>query len=103
VFGLGAMGTAAEYAVLYAWARTPSTWSAEEAGAAGLAVAAAEAAMDAVGDLEGKTLLIEGAGGGVGTAAIQIGAARGARVIGTAQAASHDRLRSLGAVAATTY
>lgn len=43
------------------------------------------------------TLLVHGAAGGVGSAAVQVAAARGARVIGTASAANHDYLRSLGA------
>src|SRR5438270_797400 len=48
------------------------------------------------------TLLINGAAGGVGTAAVQIARARGARVIGTASENNHDYLRSLGAEP-TTY
>lgn len=46
---------------------------------------------------ERDTLLIHGAAGNVGSAAVQIAVARGARVIGTASVANHDYLRSLGA------
>ena len=46
--------------------------------------------------------MINGAAGGVGSAAVQIARERGARVIGTASAANHDYLRSLGAEP-TTY
>ena len=45
----------------------------------------------------GQNVLIRGASGSVGSAAVQFAVARGARVIGTAGAASHDYLRSLGA------
>jgi NADPH:quinone reductase-like Zn-dependent oxidoreductase len=89
--------------VLSAWARIPSAWTYEQAAAAGLACSAAIAALDALGDLAGKTLLIEGGAGGVGTAATQIATARGASVIGTARSENHEFLHSLGAVAATTY
>jgi NADPH:quinone reductase-like Zn-dependent oxidoreductase len=54
----------------------------------------------AVGD--GTTVVINGAAGGVGSAAVQIAVARGARVIGTASPNNHDYLRSLGAEP-TTY
>ena len=43
------------------------------------------------------TLLIHGAAGAVGSAAVQVAVGRGARVIGTASPANHDYLRSLGA------
>ncbi|KUP98405.1 NADP-dependent oxidoreductase [Thermobifida cellulosilytica] len=43
------------------------------------------------------TVLVHGASGGVGSMAVQIAAARGARVIGTASPRNHDYLRSLGA------
>ena len=45
----------------------------------------------------GQTVLINGASGGVGSATVQLARIRGARVIGTASAANHDYLRSLGA------
>jgi len=45
----------------------------------------------------GGTLLVNGASGSVGSAAVQLAVARGARVIGTASPANHDYLRSLGA------
>ena len=53
--------------------------------------------LDALGVATGTTLLIIGAAGGVGSAAVQLAVARGARVIGTASPANHDYLRSLGA------
>ncbi len=100
VFGLAQAG-AAELAVLTAWARVPSTWTREQAAAAGLASATAMAGLDALGDVSGKAVLIEGAAGGVGSAAVQLAVARGARVIGTASEVNHDFLRSLGAIPVT--
>jgi len=44
----------------------------------------------------GETVLIHGAGGGVGVAAIQLARLRQARIIGTASTAKHDTLRSFG-------
>ena len=49
----------------------------------------------------GETVLIHGAAGGVGTVAVQLARARGATVIGTASAANHEHLRSLGAIPVT--
>lgn len=100
VFGL-ADGATAEYAVLSAWAPVPGPWTVEQAGAAGLASATAVESLNTLGDLNGKTLLIEGAAGGVGSAAVQIAVARGATVVGTASEANHDFLRSLGAIPLT--
>src|SRR6266480_275034 len=44
----------------------------------------------------GQEVLIHGAGGGVGHLAVQIAKARGAHVTGTASAAKHDFVASLG-------
>jgi NADPH:quinone reductase-like Zn-dependent oxidoreductase len=46
----------------------------------------------------GDTVLIHGAGGGVGLMAVQLAIARGATVIATASPARHDQLRAYGAV-----
>ncbi|UXA16068.1 zinc-dependent alcohol dehydrogenase family protein [Mycobacterium sp. SMC-4] len=51
----------------------------------------------------GETILIHGGTGGVGTIAIQIAKAMGARVITTARAGDHEFVRSLGADAAIDY
>ncbi|SDS38763.1 NADP-dependent oxidoreductase [Actinoplanes derwentensis] len=103
VFGLGGLfGASAEHFVLTAWAPVPTTWTLEQAAGAGLAIATSAGALNALGDLTGKTLLVEGAAGGVGSAAVSIAAARGATVIGTASVGKHDYLRSIGAVP-TTY
>ncbi len=61
------------------------------------AVETATRALDQLGVASGSTVLINGASGSVGGAAVQLAVARGARVIGTASPANHDYLRSLGA------
>ncbi|MCH7496581.1 MAG: zinc-binding dehydrogenase [Candidatus Marinimicrobia bacterium] len=51
----------------------------------------------------GQTVLIHSAGGGVGTAAVQLAAHAGARIIGTASAAKHERLRAMGVELSIDY
>ncbi|MEU2458342.1 NADP-dependent oxidoreductase [Streptomyces sp. NPDC012473] len=102
VFGLGGVtGATAELAVLSAWAPAPAAWSDEEAAGAGLASVTALGGLKALGRLEGRTLLVEGAAGGVGGAAVEIARALGATVIGTASERNHAYLASLGAVPVT--
>jgi synaptic vesicle membrane protein VAT-1 len=51
----------------------------------------------------GDTVLVHGAGGGVGIAATQLARLRGATVIGTASAVKHDAIRALGVHHAIDY
>jgi NADPH:quinone reductase-like Zn-dependent oxidoreductase len=51
----------------------------------------------------GQTILIHGGSGGVGSFAVQIAKARGARVIATASTANQDLLKQLGADVAVDY
>src|SRR5213594_501640 len=51
----------------------------------------------------GQTILIHGGSGGVGSFAIQIAKARGARVIATASTSNQDLLKQLGADVAVDY
>jgi NADPH2:quinone reductase len=51
----------------------------------------------------GETVLITAASGGVGTAAVQLASALGARVIAVASARNHDYVRGLGAELAIDY
>ncbi len=51
----------------------------------------------------GQTVLIHGGSGGVGTFAIQIAKAHGARIIATASTANQDLLKQLGADVAIDY
>jgi NADPH:quinone reductase-like Zn-dependent oxidoreductase len=67
--------------------------------AAGLPLAgltAYQAVARALDVRAGETVLVHGAAGGVGHLAVQIAAARGASVIGTAAEPNHGYLRSLG-------
>lgn len=67
--------------------------------AAGLPLAGltAQRVLDAVGALDGDTVLVHAAAGGVGALAVQVARSRGARVIGTASERNHEFLASLGA------
>jgi len=103
VFGQAAGGAAAEFAVLREWAAKPASMSFEEAAGLPVAVETAVRALRKVGLTEGDTLLVNGAAGGVGQAAVQLAPVLGAtRVIGTASEGNHDYLRGLG-VEPTTY
>ncbi|HEX2051200.1 MAG TPA: NADP-dependent oxidoreductase [Actinomycetota bacterium] len=92
-------GTLAEYAVLPAAgvARKPAGLDFVSAAAIPLAGAAAAQSIDAVDPQAGQTVLVNGAGGGVGSFALQLLAARGVNVIATGSPDSADRLRELGA------
>ena len=100
-------GAFAEYACVPTTAlrRMPTRFSFAEAAAFQLTYATALYALRERGQLRlGETLLVLGAAGGVGTAAIDIGKAIGARVI--AAAGSDDKLercRALGADAVINY
>lgn len=52
---------------------------------------------------KGETLLVHGGGSGIGTFAVQLGAALGATVVATARAAKHARLQELGAAHLIDY
>ncbi|MEU0039241.1 NADP-dependent oxidoreductase [Streptomyces sp. NPDC006333] len=93
-------GASAEFAVLAFWAAKPAALPWEQAGAAATGVETATRALDLLGVSEEQdtTLLIDGAAGGVGSIAVQLAAARGARVIGTGRPDSHDFLAGLGAI-----
>ena len=98
VFGFSAEGSAqAELAVLSSCAPIPPSLDFPAAAALPAAVETAARALDQLGAGSGSTLLINGASGSVGSAAVQLAVVRGARVIGTASPANHDYLRSLGA------
>ena len=94
VFGFAVAGAAAEYAVLDAFARKPAGLSWEEAAGLPVAVETSVCVFNVRGGLgEGQTIVISGAAGGVGTAAVQLARDRGARVIGTASEGNHEFLR----------
>lgn len=98
VVGVGGGGAAqAEYAVLSLWAGVPRSLGLVGAAAFPSTVETAARALDQLGVTRGGTVLINGASGSIGSAAVQFAVHRGARVIGTASPATHDYLRSLGA------
>ena len=75
-----------------------------EAAAVPLAALTAwQALVDAARVGPGQTVLIQGGSGGVGSFAIQIAKARGARVLATASTANQDLLKQLGADGAIDY
>jgi NADPH:quinone reductase len=69
--------------------RKPDTLSFDEAGSIGVNYMAAWCGLDAAGLEAGETVLLIGAGGGVGSAAAQIARRLGARVIGADKHAPH--------------
>src|SRR5437899_10957344 len=68
-----------------------------------VALAAWQALIDTAKLSTGQTVLIHGGSGGVGTFAIQIAKARGAKVIATASTRNQDFLKELGADVAIDY
>jgi NADPH:quinone reductase-like Zn-dependent oxidoreductase len=92
-------GTYAEYATgpeAY-FAHKPPGLSFEEAAAIPLVGLTAHQSLETMGVRAGETLFVTGGCGGVGHMAVQLGTARGARVIATASQRNHDYLRELGA------
>src|SRR5438477_6675182 len=67
------------------------------------ALTAWQALVDTAQLRAGQTILIHGGSGGVGSFAVQIAKARGARVIATASTANQDVLKQLGADVAIDY
>lgn len=99
VFGLATGGAAAERTVLTAWAAQPvGALSPVQSG--GLAVVAETAirALDLLAVGPGDRLLVHGAAGGVGQAAVQLARLRGAIVAATARPANHPLLVRYGAL-----
>lgn len=75
----------------------PHKLSFTDAAAVPLAALSAWQALIDLAKLEkGQTVLIHGASGGVGSFAVQMAKARGARVIGTASTANQEFLKQLG-------
>ncbi|WP_027586322.1 NADP-dependent oxidoreductase [Acidipropionibacterium thoenii] len=78
-------------------AHKPAGLDWDQAGALPLAGLTAYQNLLRLGTGRGSTVLIHNASGGVGCYAVQIARHLGARVIGTASARNHERLRELGA------
>ena len=97
VFGRG-QNTQAEYAVLGSWAPRPPSVDWAMGAAGGVAGETAERGLRLLGVKAGDTIFIDGGAGGVGAVAVQMAAARGARVIASSSEANHDYLREMGAI-----
>jgi NADPH:quinone reductase-like Zn-dependent oxidoreductase len=79
-------------------ARKPQNITFEQAAAVPVSGATALQALRDVAAIQpGQTVLVVGAGGGVGTLAVQIGKAFGARVTGVCSAGKAELVRSIGA------
>jgi len=99
-------GGYAEYAVATEVEAAPKPKSirfVEAAGVPVVALTAWQALIDTAKLSMGQTVLIHGGSGGVGSFAIQIAKARGAKVIATASTANQDLLKQLGADVAIDY
>jgi NADPH:quinone reductase-like Zn-dependent oxidoreductase len=78
-------------------AHKPPELSFEEAAALPLSSLTAHQSLEAIGLRGGESLFVGGGAGGVGHLALQLAAARGARVVATASEANHEFVRELGA------
>ncbi|TDV56202.1 NADPH2:quinone reductase [Actinophytocola oryzae] len=96
----GMVGGWAEQALVTAGfaARRPEGVTPEAAAVLPVAAGTAYDALNQLALPEGSTLLVNGAGGGVGVPLLQLARLRGIRVIGTASPAKHAFLAGLGAV-----
>ena len=106
VCGLNAGGGYAEYAVIPASQALPipSNLSFEEAAGIPEVFLAAFQAINWIGQLQkGESILIHAGASGVGTAAIQIAKAIGAKVFVTASKGKHETCLQLGAEKAIDY
>jgi NADPH:quinone reductase-like Zn-dependent oxidoreductase len=102
VVGWSDTGAYAQYALATIVAIKPTDLDWEHSVALPIAGATAERVLDLLEIANGETVLMHGAAGAVGTVAVQLATARGARVIATAGPANQDYLTSLGA-SATVY
>jgi NADPH:quinone reductase len=101
VFGLVGGGGLADRVLVHerCVTRVPDTLDEREAAAVPEAfITAHDAAFTHAGLRPGETLLVHGAGGGVGTAAVQLGVAAGAQVVATVRSPKVDEaVAALGA------
>ena len=97
VFGAASVGGYSEHALLDHPVAKPDGLSWEEAASVVSVGEAAFRVLKHLGLKEGQTLVILGAGGSVGTIAVQLAAARGITVIAAAGEGDLERLSRLGA------
>ncbi|MFH8387592.1 NADP-dependent oxidoreductase [Kitasatospora sp. NPDC018058] len=99
VFGVAAVGGYSEYALLERPVAKPKELSFETAAGMVTVGEAAYRALRHLGVRQGQTLLIHGAGGSVGTIAVQLATAWGITVVGTVAEQDLERVTALGATA----
>ena len=102
VLGWSDTGSYAEYALATNVALKPAGLQWQHAAALPVGSETAERVLSMLGVAAGETVLMHGASGAVGTLAVQLAVARGARVIATAGPSNQDYLAALGATA-TVY
>ncbi|MFJ9863535.1 NADP-dependent oxidoreductase [Streptomyces sp. NPDC101165] len=101
VFGAASVGGYSEYALLDQPVAKPEGVSFETAAALVTVGETAYRGLHHLGVAEGDTLLIHGAGGSVGTIAVQLAVSRGITVVGTSGEDDTERVTKLGATAVT--
>lgn len=103
VAGFNTLGCYAEYVAVPAshLVTKPAGVPWQVAGALSASGQTAHTAAEDLRITPGDTVLVCGAAGGVGTVFTQLAVRAGARVIGTASAANHEYLRTLGAIPVT--
>jgi NADPH:quinone reductase-like Zn-dependent oxidoreductase len=99
VFGSERDGAFAQYATAPSAEtfRVDCDWADVELASIPCAYSTAENMLNRASVVSGEQVLITGASGGVGSAAVQLARRRGARVIAVAGAAKADEVRALGA------
>jgi len=104
--GISRDGTHAEYVALHssAVARRPNNLSVEEAAAVGVPFVTAFSALFRLGQLqEGEWVIVSGATGAVGQAAIQLARAKGARVVALVRSTSERWMSNSGGIQAIAH
>jgi NADPH:quinone reductase-like Zn-dependent oxidoreductase len=98
-FGSEVDGAFAEYTVVPSRhaVRVDCAWSDVQLASIPCSYSVAENMLSRANVVSGETVVITGASGGVGSAAIQLAKRRGAHVIAVAAAAKHDEVKALGA------
>ncbi|MEW1907410.1 NADP-dependent oxidoreductase [Kitasatospora sp. NPDC085895] len=97
VLGATVGGSYAEYALLDRPVAKPPALSWEVAASLVTVGRTAHRVLEQLGVQEGRTLLVHGAGGSVGIIAVQLAAARGVIVVGTAGEQDVERVAAMGA------